>query len=91
LKKFDPMDARVFEAIAAQSGELSPNARDFVVGRLGNVSLDEVLVSFENLQSVGCVSCLNRDVWNPAITNRGKLLYKALANPNYLGTRSRTP
>jgi hypothetical protein len=42
LKKFDPMDARVFEAIAAQSGELSPNARDFVVGRLGNVSLDEV-------------------------------------------------
>lgn len=80
LKKFDPMDARVFQSMAGQSGELQPNARDFVVRSLGNVSLDEILVSFDNLQSLGCVSNVNRDAWNPIITNRGKLLFKALAN-----------
>jgi Abortive infection alpha len=80
LKKFDPMDAVIFEAMASVSGEMSPNARDFVVAKLaGKTSIDETLVSFENLQNLGCISTVNRDVWNPAITSRGKLLYRALA------------
>ncbi|MGJ4933688.1 Abi-alpha family protein [Bradyrhizobium sp. HKCCYLRH3083] len=79
LKKFDPMDAVVFEVMASQTGDLSPNARDFVVAKLGSrSSLEEVLVSFENLEQLGCISRMNRDAWNPIITNRGKLLYRAL-------------
>jgi hypothetical protein len=74
------MDAKVFQSMASQSSELKPNARDFMVSSLGDVSLDEVLVSFENLQSLGCLSVTNREAWNPVITNRGKLLFRALAN-----------
>lgn len=79
LKKFDPMDALVFEAMATTFDDLKPNARDFVLGKLGGTaSIEEILVSFENLQTLGCISSVNRDAWNPIITNRGKLLYKAL-------------
>jgi abortive infection alpha-like protein len=81
LKKFDPMDALVFEVMASvPAGLLSPNARDYVVARLvGKAYIEEVLVSFENLEALGCISAVNRDAWNPIVTNRGSLLFKALA------------
>ncbi|MGY4312928.1 Abi-alpha family protein [Bradyrhizobium sp. JR3.5] len=79
LKKFDPMDALVFEAMAAPIGDLKPNARDFVLAQLqSKSSIEEILVSFENLQSLGCISNVNRDSWNPVLSNRGRLLYRAL-------------
>ncbi len=78
LKQFDPMDARVFELMGRTPANLVvPNARDFVTTSL-RIPMEETLVSFENLERIGCLSSVNRDVWNPILTSRGVLLFKAL-------------
>jgi hypothetical protein len=78
LKRFDPMDAQVFQVMGGTPHNLvKPNARDFVVETLRS-PMEEVLVSFENLQEMGCLSASGRDAWDPIVTNRGQLLYQAL-------------
>ena len=79
LKAFDPMDAVVFDALASQpANRISPNARDFVISKT-NISLSEVVLSLENLAQLGCVSVLGRQPWDPILTTKGELLYRALA------------
>jgi hypothetical protein len=75
LKKLDPLDARVLQAMS-NSGQLSPNARDFLQKAL-QVSNAEIMVSFENLTEVGLIFS-SVEKFNPHITDKGALLMRAL-------------
>jgi hypothetical protein len=53
LKKFDPLDALVLKIRNEKSGQLSPNAMEFIANLL-SVSRDEVSISVDNLMSIRC-------------------------------------
>jgi Abortive infection alpha len=78
-KQMDPLDARVLEEVNKnQSGQWAPSGRDVIKDTL-KVSQDEVLVSFENLTKVGCLSWpAHGPHINPIITSLGKLLMQAV-------------
>lgn len=68
LKGMDPMDARVFAAVQdvlPRSGE----TRNFVSHAL-NVSIDEVQVSFENLERLGLNRAAGHGQFDPTATGR---------------------
>jgi hypothetical protein len=79
LKKFDPFDAVVLQALGNVTGEPSPNARDYVKQSTGR-SEDEVLVSFSNLIDLGCLSANTSEYWKPHMAPRGRLLLAAVRN-----------
>jgi hypothetical protein len=56
VKQLDPMDALVLKVIREDSGrDRPPSDRDMVASKL-NCSRDEVLVSFEHLAEMDCIS-----------------------------------
>jgi hypothetical protein len=54
LRKFDPLDALVLKMRNEKSGQLSPNATEFIANLL-SASKDEVSISVDNLMSIRCV------------------------------------
>jgi Abortive infection alpha len=78
LKKMDPLDARVLEAMVSRfpGGFPSGNGRQTLSGLL-EVSQDEIVVSFENLKELNCIAVdsakVNGNVWP-----FGKLLMEAV-------------
>lgn len=58
LQRFDPLDARVLEALYAITGTASPSTREFLANTLG-VPSDEIAISALNLAELKCVS------WSP--------------------------
>jgi hypothetical protein len=82
LKQMDPLDARILEALygayPAGFGE-NRNGRDVLSQNL-SVSLDEVLVSFSNLENLNCVGfgAGQGPKISPTISPTGRLLIEAL-------------
>jgi Abortive infection alpha len=79
IKQMDPFDVLVFEAVAANpSGNWVPNGRDSITAGL-RCSLEEVLVSFDNLEKIGCINFPDHPKINPTVTPLGKVLLRAVA------------
>jgi hypothetical protein len=78
-KQMDPLDALVLEEVNKNpSGQWSPSGRDTIRGAL-NVSQDEVLVSFENLTKLQCLSWpASGPHINPIIAPLGRLMMQAI-------------
>ena len=56
VKQMDPMDALVFKVIRDNgNGPWIPSGRDVIAGKLG-CSIDEVVVSFQHLAELNCIS-----------------------------------
>jgi hypothetical protein len=80
LKQMDPLDARILEALYANHpGGFPPNliGRDVLAKQL-DVSPDEVLVSFRNLERLECVDFNSPPKVTPFISASGRLLIGAL-------------
>jgi hypothetical protein len=79
LKKLDPFDAEVLQILGTVSGEPAPNPRDYVKAQTKR-SEDEVMVSFENLINLGCLTQPNTgEMWKPLMAWRGRLLLAAVS------------
>jgi hypothetical protein len=79
LKKLDPFDAEVLHILGTVSGQPAPNPRDYVKAQTKR-SEDEVMVSFENLIELGCLSQPNTgEAWKPLMASRGRLLLAAVS------------
>lgn len=80
LKKLDPFDADVLQILGAVPGVPAPNPRDYVIAQTKR-SEDEVMVSFENLVELGCLSYPNTgERWKPHMASRGRLLLSAVSS-----------
>jgi hypothetical protein len=75
----DPLDALVLEEVNKNpSANWAPSGRDVIKAALG-VSEDEVLVSFEQLTKLECLSWPTMEARiNPRITSLGKLLMQVV-------------
>jgi hypothetical protein len=76
IKEFHPIDAAILEKIYIATGELKPNAQQFLSATFG-ISTDAVIVSFLNLERAGCLGKTNLGVY--VILPFGKELMKACA------------
>ncbi len=81
LKKMDPLDARVLKAVSANpSGNWTPTGRDNIASALGVVR-EEVLVSFENLTKLECLSWpASGPHINPILAPLGRLITQAVGD-----------
>jgi hypothetical protein len=81
LKQMDPLDAKILETLYDQFAGGFPadrNGRDTFSQLLG-VTIDEVLVSFGNLERLSCIGFgITSPKINPGISPLGKLLIEAL-------------
>jgi hypothetical protein len=79
VKQMDPLDALVLEEVNKNTGgNWHPSGRDVVKAAL-NVSQDEVLVSFEHLTKLECLSFPTAGPHiNPYTTSLGRLLIQAI-------------
>lgn len=78
VKRFDPLDALVLQALAENFGELSPTSRDFLASRLAQPQ-DEIMLSANNLALCNCVKWRANVVDNPTfyISDYGRALIRA--------------
>jgi Abortive infection alpha len=81
VKGMDPIDVLVMQEVDKQpSGSWSPSGRDFMASAL-KVTQDEILVSFDNLTRLGCVTWSPTGPHiNPIMAPLGKLLMMAVRN-----------
>ncbi len=79
LKRMEPLDALVLEAVNKNpSGNWTPSGRDALKAAL-NVSQDEVLVSFDSLTKLECLTWpVSGPHINPIMAPLGKLLMQAV-------------
>ena len=80
LKQMDPLDAKVLETIYIrfpQGFSGNTTGRDVLSKEL-RVTQDEILVSFSNLERLGCVDFASPPKINPFASPYGKLLMEAL-------------
>jgi Abortive infection alpha len=79
IKQMDPFDVLVFNAVASNpNGNWQPNGRDSIRASL-RCSLEEVLVSFDNLERPACITFISSPRINPLIAPFGKILLRAVA------------
>jgi hypothetical protein len=81
LKQLDPLDALVLQKLS-ENENYQPNARDAFAG-LFKVSMDAVMVSFENLVRLRCVSwhasnTISGTSANVALTSTGRVLMQSV-------------
>ncbi len=76
--QMDPFDVLVFrEVYANPSGNWTPNGRDFMVSKLQS-SQEEVLVSFDNLVRLKCITFVSQPPINPIVAPLGRMLMNAV-------------
>lgn len=74
-KQLDPLDAAVLQAMGSASGQLKPNARDYIHSSLG-LDLKEIMVSFDALQRLGLIYAGHQH-FDPHVTDKGALFLLA--------------
>jgi hypothetical protein len=93
VKQMDPLDALIMEEMDKNPDpNWTPNGRDFMTARL-KVSQEEILVSFDNLDRLGCIMFANPTTMeppdarrflaaklNPIMAPPGRLLMSAVRN-----------
>jgi hypothetical protein len=79
VKLMDPLDALVLEAVHSNpSGNWVPSGRDHMMAAL-HVSQEEILVSFENLEKLQCISFpVAGPHINPILAPLGRLIMQAV-------------
>jgi Abortive infection alpha len=79
LRQINPLDALVLNELAT-TPNMSPNSRDYLVGRLGAKG-DEIVVSLQHLAKLGCLETSTTDRANYGVLPYGKLLLRACEGP----------
>jgi hypothetical protein len=79
LKQLEPLDALILEVVFDQQGAAwTLSGRDYLAKRFG-IQQEEVLVSFENLRRLGCISFPQAGAMiNPIAAPMGQLLIRAV-------------
>jgi hypothetical protein len=78
LKQMEPLDAAVLQAVYENGGaQWTPSGRDYLAIKL-KCAQDEVLVSFQNLQKLGCIGFQVLPHTDPLIQPMGRLLMQAV-------------